>query len=126
MGQGTLLADCGVLLQLVWTPDWPDFVSTMGGLSFCSLVETGRYLSELTATAVVLNVVEARLHLLRFCFNLLQRELGCTRKIAHGLVIPNKNTEVIGSFAPLSAFPVEYVGKVSACIQVCMSLGEEQ
>ena len=32
-------------------------------------------------------------------------------------------TEVIGSFAPLSAFPVECVGKVSACIQVCMSLG---
>lgn len=32
---GTLLADCGVLLQLVWTPEWPDFVSTMGGLSFC-------------------------------------------------------------------------------------------
>ena len=31
--------------------------------------------------------------------------------------------EVIGSFAPLSAFPVEYVGKISACIQVCMSLG---
>eukprot|EP00438_Fugacium_kawagutii_P004272 Skav214016 [mRNA] locus=scaffold1070:430994:435452:- [translate_table: standard] len=30
---------------------------------------------------------------------------------------------VIGSFAPLVAFPVEYVGKVSACIQVCMSLG---
>ncbi len=31
--------------------------------------------------------------------------------------------QVIGSFAPLSAFPVEYVGKISACIQVCMSLG---
>ena len=36
---GTLLADCGVLLQLVWTPEWPDFVSTMGGLSFCIWAE---------------------------------------------------------------------------------------
>lgn len=74
---GTLLADCGVLLQLVWTPVWPDFVSTMGGLSFCYT-----------------------------CFGFASTFFN-----------------VIGSFAPLSAFPVEYVGKISACIQVCMSLG---
>eukprot|EP00435_Cladocopium_sp_Y103_P034895 s1076_g9.t1 len=74
---GTVLADCGVLLQIVWTPDWPDFVSTMGGLAFCYT-----------------------------CFGFASTFFN-----------------VIGSFAPLSAFPVEYVGKVSACIQVCMSLG---
>lgn len=74
---GTVLADCGVLLQIVWTPDWPEFVSTMGGLAFCYT-----------------------------CFGFASTFFN-----------------VIGSFAPLSAFPVEYVGKVSACIQVCMSLG---
>jgi len=30
---------------------------------------------------------------------------------------------VIGSFAPLVAYPSKDVGKVSACVQVCMSLG---
>lgn len=74
---GTVLADCGVLLQIVWTPDWPEFVSTMGGLAFCYT-----------------------------CFGFASTFFN-----------------VIGSFAPLSAFPVECVGKVSACIQVCMSLG---
>ena len=30
------MADMGVLLQLVWNEEWPEFISTMGGLSFCS------------------------------------------------------------------------------------------
>eukprot|EP00439_Symbiodinium_sp_Y106_P062394 s1197_g9.t1 len=74
---GTLIADFGIILQLVWTPDFPSFVSTMGGLSFCYI-----------------------------CF---------------GFAATFFN--VIGSFAPLSVFPVQYVGQVSACVQVCMSLG---
>mmetsp|Transcript_110680 Transcript_110680/g.263942 ORF Transcript_110680/g.263942 Transcript_110680/m.263942 type:complete len:448 (-) Transcript_110680:212-1555(-) len=74
---GTLIADFGIILQLVWTPDFPSFVSTMGGLSFCYI-----------------------------CF---------------GFAATFFN--VIGSFAPLSVFPVQYIGQVSACVQVCMSLG---
>ncbi|CAK8991303.1 unnamed protein product [Durusdinium trenchii] len=74
---GTLVADCGVLLQLIWTPTWPQFISTMGGLSFCYT-----------------------------CFGFASTFFN-----------------VIGSFAPLAAFSVKYVGKISACIQVCMSLG---
>mmetsp|Transcript_49089 Transcript_49089/g.116923 ORF Transcript_49089/g.116923 Transcript_49089/m.116923 type:complete len:447 (-) Transcript_49089:342-1682(-) len=74
---GTFLADCGVILQLVWTPEWPEFLSTMAGLSFCYA-----------------------------CFGFASTFFN-----------------VIGSFAPLAAFPVEYVGKISACVQVCMSLG---
>ena len=31
------MADMGVLLQLVWNQEWPEFISTMGGLSFCAL-----------------------------------------------------------------------------------------
>mmetsp|Transcript_45220 Transcript_45220/g.105468 ORF Transcript_45220/g.105468 Transcript_45220/m.105468 type:complete len:451 (+) Transcript_45220:45-1397(+) len=74
---GTVIADLAIILQLVWTPDFPSFISTMGGLAFC-------YASFGFAATF---------------FN------------------------VIGSFAPLSVFPVKYVGKISACVQVCMSLG---
>ena len=74
---GTLIADFGIILQLIWTPDFPSFVSTMGGLSFCYI-----------------------------CF---------------GFAATFFN--VIGSFAPLAVFPVQSVGLVSACVQVCMSLG---
>lgn len=72
-----LIFDAAVVLQLVWTPAWPAWLSTMQGLMFC-------YTS-------------------------------------YGFASTTFN--VIGSFAPLLAFPAKDIGKVSACVQVCLSLG---
>jgi len=74
---GMIIFNAGVILQLVWTPTFPDWLSTMQGLMFCYV-----------------------------CF-------GCASTFFN----------VIGSFVPLTAFPSKDTGKVSACVQVCMSLG---
>mmetsp|Transcript_77471 Transcript_77471/g.250669 ORF Transcript_77471/g.250669 Transcript_77471/m.250669 type:complete len:453 (-) Transcript_77471:67-1425(-) len=77
MAVGTAIGIMPVILQLAWTYDFPQGLSTMQGLIFCYFV------------------------------------FGLSSSFFN----------VIGSCAPLAAFDEKDAGKVSAAVQVCLSLG---